>query len=37
MNRTLKEATVKRYHYDSHARLAEHLVAFLRPTISPSG
>src|SRR3974390_2795999 len=29
MNRTLKEATVKRYHYDSHAQLAEHLAAFL--------
>jgi transposase InsO family protein len=29
MNRTLKEATVKRYHYESHAQLAEHLAAFL--------
>jgi transposase InsO family protein len=29
MNRTLKEATVKRYHYDSHNQLREHLAAFL--------
>ena len=29
MNRTLKEATVKRYHYGSHAELREHLRAFL--------
>ena len=29
MNRTLKEATVKRYHYGSHAELREHLKAFL--------
>ena len=29
MNRTLKEATVKRYHYESHAELREHLKAFL--------
>ncbi len=25
MNRTIKEATVKRYHYDSHAQLIAHL------------
>ena len=25
MNRTIKEATVKRYHYDSHAQLDRHL------------
>lgn len=29
MNRTLKEATVKRYHYERHAELREHLKAFL--------
>jgi len=29
MNRTLKEATVRRYHYDSHQQLRAHLAAFL--------
>ena len=29
MNRTLKEATVKRYHYETHRQLKEHLHAFL--------
>ena len=29
LNRTLKEATVKRYHYDSHDQLRDHLAAFL--------
>ena len=29
MNRTLKEATVRRYHYDSHDQLRQHLGAFL--------
>ena len=29
MNRTLKEATVKRYYYDSHDRLRRHLAAFI--------
>jgi transposase InsO family protein len=29
MNRTLKEATVRRYHYDSHEQLRGHLEAFL--------
>ena len=29
MNRTLKEATVRRYHYDSHQQLEDHLAAFL--------
>ena len=29
MNRTLKEATVKQFHYDSHAQLKAHLHAFL--------
>ncbi len=29
VNRTLKEATVRRYHYDSHNQLRGHLAAFL--------
>jgi transposase InsO family protein len=29
MNRTLKEATVRRYHYDNHDQLREHLATFL--------
>ncbi len=29
MNRTIKDATVKRYHYESHDRLHEHLQTFL--------
>ena len=29
MNRTIKEATVKRYHYGSHEQLKEHLKTFL--------
>ena len=29
MNRTIKEATVKRYHYDSHDQLRSHLANFL--------
>ena len=29
MNRTLKEATVRRYHYESHDQLRHHLAAFL--------
>src|SRR5207237_709873 len=29
MNRTLKEATIRRYHYDTHHQLREHLAAFL--------
>jgi len=29
MNRTLKEATVRRYHCDSHDQLRKHLAAFL--------
>src|SRR5918998_2847761 len=28
MNRTIKDATVKRYHYDSHDQLRQHLHAF---------
>jgi len=30
MNRTIKEATVQRYHYDSHRRLSRHLDDFVR-------
>ncbi len=29
MNRTIKEATVKRYHYDDHAQLRQHLGDFI--------
>ena len=29
MNRTIKEATVKRYHYDSHDQLKKHLTDFI--------
>jgi len=29
MNRTIKDATVKRYHYDSHDQLRSHLADFL--------
>jgi transposase InsO family protein len=29
MNRTLKEATARRYHYETHDQLREHLGAFL--------
>ena len=30
MNRTLKDATVRRYHYDDHERLRAHLAAFIQ-------
>jgi hypothetical protein len=30
MNRTLKEATVKRYHHDSFEQLQEHLAIYLQ-------
>ena len=29
MNRTLKEATVRSYHYQTHAQLRDHLAAFV--------
>ena len=29
MNRTLKEATIQRFYYDSHAQLRAHLAAFV--------
>ncbi len=35
MSRTIKEATVQRYHYDTHAELEGHLAAFIAPTITP--
>jgi hypothetical protein len=28
-DRTLKEATVRRYHYDTHQQLEDHLASFL--------
>lgn len=28
MNRTLKDATVRRYHYESHRQLENHLAAY---------
>jgi transposase InsO family protein len=31
MNRTIKEATVQRYHYDSHEQLQRHLDDFVGP------
>ncbi len=30
MNRTIKDATVKRYHYDDHSQLERHLADFIR-------
>src|SRR5437899_2550158 len=35
MNRTIKEATVNRYHYDSHDQLRAHLVDFVTAYNSP--
>ena len=29
MNHTIKEATVKRYHYDTHAQLKTHITDFI--------
>lgn len=29
MNRTIKETTVKRYHYDTHRQLENHLTGFI--------
>lgn len=29
MNRTIKESTVKRFHYDDHAQLQQHLASFM--------
>jgi transposase InsO family protein len=30
MNRTIKEATVKRFHYDTHDQLRRHLADFIQ-------
>jgi RNA-directed DNA polymerase len=30
MNRTIKDATVKRFHYDDHDQLRRHLADFVR-------
>ena len=30
MNRTIKDATVRRYHYDSHDQLRAHLATFVQ-------
>lgn len=35
MNRTLKEATVRRYHYETHDTLRAHLKTFWTPITSP--
>jgi len=37
MNRTIKDATVKRFHYDSHDQLRTHSQTSWQPTISPGG
>ena len=37
MNRTIKEATVKRYHYSAHEQLKTHLPAAGRPAGFPEG
>ena len=37
MNRTIKEATVKRYHYDSHDQFEATLPTSSRPTITLGG
>jgi len=29
MNRTIKDATVRRFHYDSHSQLQQHLDQFI--------
>ena len=29
MNRTIKEATMRTYHYENHSQLREHLTAFI--------
>jgi len=36
MSRTIKDATVKRYHYDSHDQLSWHLDDFVRWGIRPA-
>lgn len=36
MNRTIKDATVKIYHYDDLQSLKTQVLAFVAPTTSPS-
>ena len=37
MNRTIKEATVQRYHYDRHDQLETHLADFINARSVKSG
>src|ERR1041385_3133614 len=37
MNRTIKEATVRRFHYETHDQLRTHLADFVTATTSPGG
>ncbi len=37
MNRTLKEATVKRFYYETRDQLRSHLADFVTASTSPSG
>lgn len=37
MNRTIKDATVKRFHYDDHDQLRTHLADFMAAYNSPAG
>jgi hypothetical protein len=37
MNRTIKEATVNRYHYETHDQLRQHLADFVTAYCLPSG
>jgi hypothetical protein len=37
MNRTIKDATVKRYFYETHDQLRAHLRDFVEPITSPGG
>jgi len=37
MNRTIKEATVKRFHYESHGQLRTHLADFMTAYSLPAG
>lgn len=37
MNRTIKDATVKRFHYESHDQLRSHFATSSQPTTSLVG
>jgi hypothetical protein len=37
MNRTIKDSTVKRHHYDDHDQLERHSLTSSAPTISAGG